>query len=166
MIEIMKNLFVGNGMDYELDIKFQKGWAIVQAAKEPYHRKAVGYVKTNCDKNHPEYFFAYRDDRLILNLLDEHNPKLVPNIVIDTAIKFIDEKLAQDKRVFLHCNAGMSRSSSIGMLYLAHCNRFGNRDFFAAERIYRDIYPPYAPARGMYLYMLKNWKKYANSENK
>lgn len=43
MIEIYNNLFIGNEMDYEKNVKRQNGWAIVHACKEPYHRQAVGY---------------------------------------------------------------------------------------------------------------------------
>ena len=160
MIEIAKNLFVGSGLDYEMDVRKQEGWSIVHACKEPYHRQAVGYSYSGFSKDHPEYFVAYRDNELMLNLLDVFNPKLIEPIVIDAAIQFIDENLRKGKRVLLHCNAGVSRSASIGMLYLASVGRFRDMDFQAAQRVYRNIYPPYAPARGMYGYITKNWDKY------
>ena len=166
MIEIEKNLYVGNAMDYEFDVKNQDGWAIVHACKEPYHRKAVGYGLLDCSKNDPEYFVAYRGDRLMLNLLDVPNPKRVHSIAVDAAIEFIDENLAKGKRVLLHCSAGMSRSAGIGLLYLAHLGKFPGMDFLKAQRKYRSIYPPYAPARGMVGYMMKNWTKYCTKVNK
>ena len=164
MIEIRKNLFVGSAMDYEFDVKNRNGWAIVHACKEPYHRKAVGYGLFDCSKNHPEYFVAYRGDRLMLNLLDVANPKLIHSIAVDAAIEFIDDNLAQDKKVLLHCSAGMSRSAGIGLLYLACLGEFSGMDYSKAQRIYKNLYPPFAPARGMTGYMMKNWSKYCRKD--
>ena len=42
MIEVTRNLFVGNEEDYNR-IQHESDWAIVHACKEPYHRIAVGY---------------------------------------------------------------------------------------------------------------------------
>ena len=42
MIEICPQLYVGNQDNYEYDVKRQEGWAVVQACKEPYHRRELG----------------------------------------------------------------------------------------------------------------------------
>lgn len=70
MIERYSDLFVGNQDDYESNVKYKANWAVVHACKEPYHRLALGYSSKAAPKNHPEYLFAKRTNRLILNLVD------------------------------------------------------------------------------------------------
>ena len=43
MIEIMHNLFIGSQSDYENIVKYESGWYVIHACKEPYHRQALGY---------------------------------------------------------------------------------------------------------------------------
>ena len=160
MIEIYKNVFVGNEVDYEKNVKQQNGWAVVQACKEPYHRQALGYSGRAANKNHPEYLFAVRDSRLILNLVDVDNPEWISPIIIDKAIEIIDEAVESGKSVLIHCNQGMSRSAGIGFLYLAHRGIFEGMNFGEAEMKYISIYPQYNPARGMHEFIKTNWNKY------
>lgn len=160
MIEIFENLFIGNELDYELNVKHEKEWAVVHACKEPYHRRAVGYSGRACAKTHQEYLLAQRGNRLMLNLVDVENPDWVHPSIVDTAIQFIDANLRSGKKVLVHCNQGCSRSAGLGMLYLAHLGQFAEMDFFTAEMEYKKIYHPYAPAGGMRGYMMKYWAKY------
>jgi len=160
MIEIANNLHVGDEVDYQAVVKRQGGWAIVHACKEPYHRQAVGYSGRACSKDHPEYLLARRGHRLMLNLVDVDNPDWIHPLIIDTAIQFIDEHLDNGQKVLVHCNQGCSRSAGLGMLYLAHLGKFAGMDFSTAETAYKEIYAPYAPAGGMYGFIVKNWKIY------
>lgn len=162
MIEIASKLYIGNEADYETTVKRQSGWAVVHACKEPYHRQAVGYSGRACAKNHPEYLLAHRGNRLMLNLVDVDNPDWIHPHIVDTAMQFIDEKLQDGLNVLVHCNQGCSRSAGMGMLYLARVGKFSGMDFSSAEKKYRGIYTPYAPAGGMRGYMMRNWPKYCN----
>lgn len=63
MIEVAKNLFVGNQNDYENLVKLRNDFSVVHACKEPYHRKVLGYSGRGAPKNHPEYLIARRGDR-------------------------------------------------------------------------------------------------------
>lgn len=94
MIEIAKNLFVGNQNDYENLVKFRNDFSVVHACKEPYHRKALGYLGRGAPKNHPEYLIARRGNRLILNLIDVVDPNYIPEEIIFKAVSFIEEKLS------------------------------------------------------------------------
>lgn len=67
MIEVFSGLYVGTQLDFE-KIDGRLGWVVVQACKEPFHRRAVGYVG-NIDPSHSEYLVARRGDRLILNMI-------------------------------------------------------------------------------------------------
>lgn len=162
MIEIHSRLFIGNQDDYDCNIRFKEGWAVAHACKEPYHRKALGYSGRAVPKSHPEYLIARRDHRLILNLIDADNPAFIPQEIIDTAIRFIAEKLGDGENVLLHCNQGMSRSPAIGLLYLvSHTMLLPATSLSDAEEEFQRIYPPYCPAMGIRGYMQQNWSKYA-----
>ena len=76
----------------------------------------MGYSGRAASKDHPEYLLAVRDNRLILNLIDVDNPDWVSPTIINKAIEFIDEAIADGKHVLIHCNQGMSRSPVIGLL--------------------------------------------------
>ena len=160
LTEVCKNLFIGNQLDYDTNVKQRSGWIVVHACKEPYHRQAVGYKGRACDKTHPEYLFALRGNHLILNLVDVDNPDWVSPIIVDAVMKFLDEGLAKGLKALVHCNQGMSRSAGLGLLYLAHIGQFSDMDFIAAEAGYRKLYPQYQPAGGIRDYCMQNWDLY------
>ncbi len=117
MIEVYNNLYVGSQFDYDSSVRFQSGWAIVHACKEPYHREALGYKTNGAPKDHPEYLIAKRGNRLILNLVDVDKVDYIANSIIDEALTFINTNLSNDLKVLVHCNQGRSRSAGIAMLF-------------------------------------------------
>jgi len=151
MIEVANALWVGSQLDYE-QIDNPHEWAVVHACKEPYHRQELGYTTRGAPKDHPEYLFCERDNRLILNLVDVDDPKYVAPEIIHAAVEFIRKH--QGKNIIVHCNQGRSRSPTIAMLYLA--STLGG-DFEAAEEAMRSRYPDYAPANGMREFARANW---------
>jgi predicted protein tyrosine phosphatase len=163
MKEIYGNLYVGNENDYENTARKSDGWSIVHACKEPYHRQALGYTERAAPKTHPEYLIARRENRLILNLVDADNPAYIPKEIIDAALNFVHEQLKADKKVLVHCNQGMSRSPSIGMLYLLkYTDKLPSNSFEEIEAGFREIYPQYNPAAGVRGFMIANWKTYTS----
>ncbi len=158
MKEIYPNLHIGSQEDYENIVRFEDDWFVVHACKEPYHRQALGYSTQAAPKNHPEYLIAYRENHLILNLVDAPNPAYIPKVIIDEAIKAIHSNI-QDKRIFLHCNQGMSRSATIGLLYLKTVHVI-NDEFSEVEKEYLQLYPWYNPGNGMRMFALMNWNNY------
>lgn len=159
MKEITKNLFIGSQEDYENDVKYKEGWFVIHACKEPYHRQALGYTGRAASKSHPEYLIARRPNRLILNLIDADTPEYVPSEIIDAAIATIDENLSH-KKVLVHCNQGMSRSATIGLLYLRYTGVIPTDNFILAEEAYRKLYPGYNPSSGLRRFAEMNWMKY------
>lgn len=160
MKEIFPNLFVGSEEDYNRIKNDLKGWYIIHACKEPFHRRALGYKGRGAPKDHPEYLIAERDGRLILNLVDADDPAYIPKEIIDKALETIDREISSSK-ILLHCNQGMSRSAVIGMLFL-HSKGLLPDDFYEAEKKFLEIYPFYAPNNGMRMYALNNWDNYGN----
>jgi len=161
MIEIDKNLFVGNLIDFENN-QFDLDYYFVQACKEPCHRKALGYTGRAADENHPEYLIARRERKIILNMIDPPTGKYFENVMFETSLAFIDENLQREKKVLIHCNQGISRSPSIGLLYLATKRKIRSENFMAAEEDFIKIYPHYSPS-GIKEFLTLNWDYYFKS---
>lgn len=159
MKEITNNLFIGSQENYELNVKFQSDWFVIHACKEPYHRQALAYTGRAVAKTHPEYLIAERGNRLILNLVDVEDPKYIVKEIIDKAILTIDEKI-KAKKILVHCNQGMSRSATIGLLYLHYSGIISTDNFKKAEIEYLKLYPNYNPANGMRTFAKLNWNNY------
>ncbi len=162
MREICHNCFVGPREDYENLVAREEGWWVVHATKEPYHRRAVGYEGADPEPSHPEYLAARRGRRLILNLIDAPVAVEIPRMIFDTALSFIHEGLLSGARVLIHCDQGVSRSASIGLLYLrCYTNLCPAEDFAEAERIYTQIYPPFNPGKAIRHFLRSHWREYA-----
>ncbi len=159
MIEIAHNLYVGNQDDYELKVKGKDDWSIVHACKEPYHRKLLGYTGKGAPKNHREYLFARRENRLFLNIVDVDSPDYIAKEIVDTALNFIDEALSNNRKCLVHCNQGESRSPSIGFLYLASKGVL-SKDFLSSEIEFRKLYSSYNPKNGIRGYIMNHWNEY------
>jgi hypothetical protein len=158
MIEVHPNLFVGPQAEYESRVRYESGWVVVHACKEPYHREAVGYTTPTPPEGHPEYLIARRDHRLCLNLTDAPNPADIPAEVMDSAVAFIRENLRSGQRVFLHCQAAMSRSPGIAMLYLGtHTDRLPTESFETALSKYLEIYKSFSPRPGILGFLQDRW---------
>lgn len=164
MIEVYQNLYVGDQRDYESSVrqKNQDEWSIVQACRDPYHRRALGYKSRGAPKNHPEYLIAKRGNRLILNLFDAEDPKYIGKEIIDEALEFINEQLGDDQNVLVHCNQGRSRSPGIALLYLAQKGGISSESFLKARKEFKEIYPRCSMAGGMRGFLESNWEKYVN----
>jgi len=162
MIEIYQNLYIGTQEDYEVAVETHETWCVVHACQSPYHCLAVTYSPLGTvPPDHPEHLVARRGNRLMLNLVDARDPADVPKEAIDAALSFIDRCLAAGRPVLVHCGFGVSRSASIGLLYLAaYTDALPTESLAAAEEVYRRIYPPYQPGRGMRGFLAAHWDEY------
>lgn len=158
MTEIDENLYVGNLVDFENN-QFDHNYYFVQACKEPCHRRALGYSGRSAKEDHPEYLIAYRERRIILNMIDPPTGKYFENSMFEKSLIFIDENLQNGKKVLIHCNQGISRSPSIGLLYLATKGKIRNENFIVAAEDFIKIYPNYIPS-GIKEFLTLNWKNY------
>lgn len=165
MIEIYKNLFIGNEVDYEIQVKGIHGWSVVHACKEPYHRALLGYTGRGAPKEHPEYLLAIRNNRLFLNLVDTDDPAYIPEMIINEALKFIEKALNSGNKCLVHCNLGESRSPSIGLLYLVLKSIISTQNYETAENDFIKLYPMFNPKNGIKGFMIKFWKQYADKGN-
>lgn len=159
MIEVAPRLYVGNQLDYETKVKGKDGWRIVQCAKDPYHRQALGYTGRAAPRDHAEYLWANRDNRLILNMVDVEDPAYIRPEMIDNALDFIGHALAQGNvKVLVHCNQGGSRAPGLALLYLRNrAEMYGDMSYEETEEFFRGIYPNYQPAGGIRGYLIAHW---------
>lgn len=155
MKEVRPNLWVGNQADYE-QIKDQPDWWVVQACKEPYHREAVGYTGKGAPPESPEYLFAERDQRLILNLVDADTPKFIPHPAIVVAAGFIKDNLNLNRKILVHCNQGRSRAPGVTLAYLRRAGEMPWSYDDAATLFVLD-YPEFFPSAGIDGYLRQNW---------
>ena len=165
MIEVSPSLYVGNDKDY-LAMGDSTGWVFVHAAKEPWHRKALGYTTPGAPKTDPEYLFAYRDKSLILNMIDSYNVNFISAPMIDEAIKFIGESMKMGYKVLVHCNHGLSRGPSLAFIYMLVNEKIVAQNFNQAEKEFLKLYPEYNPAAGIYDYIAQNFRRYTTVKSK
>jgi len=163
MIEIDSNLYVGHQGDFEYKVHGQDGWAVAHACRDPYHRQLLGYTGRGAPKDHPEYLFAERGNRLYLNLVDANDPVYIPKEVIDKALTFIHEKLEEGLEVLVHCNQGESRSPGISFLYLLrHTDVLPKTSLDDALAKFRQIYPTFHPGSGISGFIAAHWEEYVD----
>ncbi len=160
MKKILDNLYVGNQQDYE-NTFFDDNFSFCLAAKNPFHKDAVGYTGRACPKEHPEYLWAYRENKLILNMVDAPSSLYFDKTMIDEALLFIEEELFKGKNVLICCNRGESRSASIGLLYLIKQGYIKGETLEDCEVEFLRLYPEYNPGNGIREFVKMNFKEYA-----
>ena len=175
MIEVHESLYCGSEYDLydsilcnyrpvasemELFCCMPEGWAVVHAAKEPFHRMALGYVGRGAPKDHPEYLWAERGNRLALNMVDAPKVEFFDKRMIDKAIEFIGRKLGVGHRVLVHCNKGESRSPSLCLLYLISAGVLKGSSLQEYMTEFCRIYPNYNPFDGILGFIQEHWLEY------
>lgn len=167
MIEIIPGLFVGSGAEFAT-VQHNTSWFVVSAAKEPWHREALGYTGRAAPKDDPEYLAAYRPRHLIMNLVDPNDAKWIPRELIDAALDEIAIRLDDGMEVLVHCNQGESRAPSIALLYLLSQ---GREEFNGCENgdevmdVFRtEFYEDYNPSDGFSEFIRMNWQAYRGGE--
>ena len=117
MKEILTNLYLGCDADVEEFRDLHPDGAIIHAAKERWHRDAVGYTGRGAPKDHPEYLVAIRGNEMMLNLVDAPKPEYIPQDCFFAAhLFFSDHYLGDGTPMLIHCNQGKSRGPGV-LLY-------------------------------------------------
>lgn len=154
MKEVLPNLYVGNDIDWDMQVKGLPNWAVVHCAKEPYHRAALGYTTPGAPKSHPDYYYIRQGQELTLNMVDAKDPKFISLDMMKAAIAFIHSELVRKRKVLVHCNQGHSRGPTTALLYMA---RGLPDNFKAAQKAFRQKYALYTPAMGCEEFARQNW---------
>jgi len=162
MISVYPNLYVGTDEDFEKVVKDMKGWAVVHAEREPYHRRLLAYDTEYPPSDHPEYFVALRNEQLFLNLIDPEDADNLPKVILDTALNFIHMSLLGGKRVLVHSTDGVNAAPVLALLYIAsHSDRFDGLMLADAESVYRKIYTAYKPNLTFRRFLRRHWQEYS-----
>ena len=156
MKEVYTNLFIGDDADCNV-CSMNPEFSIVHACKT-CHQKALGY-RGALPPTHPNCLVYENGAHLYLNMVETGPNELLPKLthpVFKSAMGFIAREI-QNKKVLVHCNYGMSRSPSLGLIYLAKTGVITKKSFEEAMNKFYELYPKYAPATGRMLYLKNNW---------
>ena len=159
MTQIMPNIYIGNELDYHM-IPQQDKWATLHCCKIPFHCAFAGY-KGKLPHTHPDYMLCRINNEMALNLLD--NDKFNADYVLFNkemfikAFAFLDEYRALGYKLLIHCNQGLSRAPTLGMLYTAMLGKYNYAGFDETVKQFKQIYPEYAPRANIYMTTQAIW---------
>ncbi|AHB36673.1 dual specificity protein phosphatase family protein [Spiroplasma apis] len=96
-------------------------------------------------------------DKLAANIVDCYHPTILNKHYFLFAINFIKQNIKQ-RRVYVHCQLGVSRSASLIFIYLVIENIINIEDFNLALNHFIDNFYPYMKLNsGIYLYLKENF---------
>lgn len=152
------NIFVGTKEEYHDALN--KGMKIVCALNRATgyvtHQSVVGWSGRGCNKDNPYYLFKQTDDAIYLNMIDGDNPAYVSDDMVNPALCFIKEALANQENVFIYCSLGESRSPSIALMYLLENSLIEPQN--ALVEFKSRYYNNYSPKRGNLEYIKNRWR--------
>lgn len=156
MENIIRGLYVGS--DADVPEAKHRGYARLCACKDGIdsHRSMLGYDTMGAPKG-KDYLSARHEDVMALNLIDSDDPEFIPDEVIDAGLKFIKEMQDKGRILFVHCNAGHSRSATLVLMYLRAIGELPD-SFLRAEHIFRKLYRKYDPGIGMRDHARRRWR--------
>lgn len=130
-------------------------YATVHACKHPCYHNIVG----NVGRGNPNYFYFKTGGDIFLNMVDADYEYFSIELML-VALLFITKNI-KTKKVLIHCNAGLSRSPSLGLLYLFR-NKFSS--FREAQREFVKLYPQYNPSLGIRYFIETNWMNFCDTK--
>lgn len=128
-------------------------WAIVHACKTS-HQERLGYDRPI--KESPYYIEFRENNHLYLNWVDEPTGRFFQIKTFEDAFDFMDEFI-NNRKIFIHCDQGQSRSPTLAMSYLAKRTDYLPDDFNSAVEKFRAEYPNFYP-NGIIKFVQLNWK--------
>jgi len=160
ILQVHKAVYIG---DLEgLVFTNKKDWAIIHASQK-FHYKLFGwdYKNNKPPKTHPCYLKYKEEHEISLNLVDG-GPHLYEWFGVEgfkELLDFIDHNINLNRKIFIHCDKGESRSPSIALLYLAkRVGALNKNSYLEACSEFTKIYPKYNPL-GIAEYLYINWSK-------
>jgi hypothetical protein len=157
MQEIIKGLWLGDENDAAKAAG--RGYSILSACKDSptgySHRGMLQYESLGAPKG-GDYLFKQKGHWMALNLIDVDDPDMIPDKVLDAGLNFLRQETKSGKKIFVHCNAGKSRSATIVLMYLKAIGELQS-DFIRSEKIFKALYPEYEPNAGMRHHARKRW---------
>ncbi len=157
--EIINRLWIGDDADYD-KLKDKPGWSYLRCCKEGPggHRDVLGYTTRAAPKGKDYFYTLPTENHMALNLIDADDPNYIRDEVIHPALKFIQERLDAGDKVLVACNAGISRSPSIVLMYLRHINDLPMGSHHGIAQ-FKKLYPKYNPNTGMLHYVRSSYSR-------
>jgi hypothetical protein len=133
-------------------------WSVVHACKHPCHQQAVGY-SGNLPKSHPNYLIMEKESDLYMNLIDPPVP-LFQSQSFAAFRKFAAREHESGKKIFIHCNQGLSRAPALALLFMAKdLNLIPNENYKAANAAFRRVFPNFSPGKGIESFLHSTWEE-------
>jgi hypothetical protein len=158
MIQVDEHLFVGDYKDAEVILpavrRRDATWAMISAAKEPFHRMYLGYQGRSAPNTDPEYYSLVRGRHLVLNWVDVDNADFFRHTELLEAAVHYDAACRMQLDTLVHCNKGENRGPSLA-LYLMY--RDVEATLGEAVGWFEAKYPAYDPTPGMLEFLRRTW---------
>ena len=169
MKEVYNNIYVGATEDYEALLTAHAGslgeWAFIIAARDPYHRREVGWTGRGCPKDNPEYLYAYRDNpcRIVLNMLDGKSAEWIPDLLVGAALIFAKSYYREGRKLLFVCNQGHSRGPGLALAFLRrYCwqEDLLQMGYVESKAMFtKTNYPDFLPGTGVDQWLAQHWEE-------
>lgn len=158
ILRVAENLYVGNTIGLAFTNK--KEWAIIHSCQS-YHYSIFNWNLYNRPKKEdPNYLVYEYNNELSLNWVDgdAHLYEWYGYSGFSNILNFIDKHI-KNRKVFIHCDKGESRSPTIALLYMAkRMAMISNNSYLEAYTDFLKLYHLYRPG-GIAKYVENNWDK-------
>lgn len=155
------NLFLGTKREYKQNELFNSQnskesneWAFVHIGEELFKQTTQGLKgwkakdRIYIQGNHLYLYWLDLPDQDSFNL-DE----------LQVVLDFIDQKAMKNKKIFIHCDYGQSRSPSIFMTYINKRFEKNNKNFEECAKEFNQIYLEYFYPTGISNFLENNWSE-------
>lgn len=146
-------LFVGSAVD-----TYKFAGSILHAARDPWFEQAKISFKWKHEEEHPvlvnQNVLLMDYNEMVLNMVDANDAHYFPDEMVNAGLEFITERMAEGDPVLVHCNAGLSRSPSLTMLWMFE-HGFLDDGYKYAVSQFKNLYPNWAPGNGIWNYLKK-----------
>ena len=157
LVEVIDRLYVGD--KEAVPTAEKRGMSILAACKDgsiDCHRAVLGYTTLGAPKDRNYYSVQKDSKHMALNLIDTDDVNFIPDTVINAGLEFLKERYAAGKKVFSHCVAGHSRGPTMAMMFMRTIGELPH-GFQTSEKVFKTLYSPYSPGRGMREYARERW---------
>jgi hypothetical protein len=120
-------------------------WAVVHACRQPCFRRAARRLGTASEsRTHLE-----NGQNLYLDLVDGP-AQCFSMLPFEAFLSFASRYWSRGFGVLIHCNEGMSRGPSLGMLFLAkHSTALPSGSYDETSAAFSQLLPGYSPGEGI-----------------
>ena len=141
-VMVHDGIFIGNGYDAD---QHKFAGSVLHCAKDPWYVQAIYVPPIIPNVKRIKY------NEMALNMIDAHLPKFFSDEMVNAGLEFITERLAEEP-ILVHCNMGLSRSPSMVFLWMFE-HGFLDDEFRYAMPQFKELYPSYCPANGIWQYL-------------